>query len=97
MTDITIQTDSLLAEIRALIEDTRRYVAQTANSALTLLHWRLGERISREVLQGQRASYGEEILPTLSAKLVPEYGKGLIVQSKTSQNTYSAQTFIYSR
>ena len=76
MTDITIQTDSLLAEIRALIEDTRRHVAQTANSALTLLHWRLGERISREVLQGQRASYGEEILPTLSAKLVPEYGKG---------------------
>ena len=76
MTDITTQPDSLLAEIRALIEDTRRHVAQTANSALTLLHWRLGERISREVLQGQRASYGEEILPTLSAKLVPEYGKG---------------------
>lgn len=76
MTDITIQPDTLLAEIRALIEDTRRHVAQTANSALTLLHWRLGERISREVLQGQRASYGEEILPTLSAKLVPEYGKG---------------------
>ncbi len=68
--------DSLLAEIRALIEDARRHVAQTANSTLTLLHWRLGERILREVLQGQRARYGEEILPTLSAKLVPDYGKG---------------------
>jgi len=76
MTDITTQPDSLLTDIRALIEDARRHVAQTANSALTLLHWQLGERISREVLQGQRASYGEEILPTLSAKLVPEYGKG---------------------
>ncbi len=76
MTDITTQPDVLLTEIRALIEDARRHVAQTANSTLTLLHWQLGERISREVLQGQRASYGEEILPTLSAKLVPEYGKG---------------------
>jgi len=68
--------DALLDEIRALIEETRHQVAQAANSALTLLHWRLGERIRREILQGQRARYGEEILPTLSAKLVPEYGKG---------------------
>lgn len=68
--------DTLLIEIRALIEEARRHVAQTANSTLTLLHWRLGERILREVLQGQRARYGEEILPTLSAKLVPDYGKG---------------------
>ena len=27
-------------------------------------------------MAGQRASYGEEILPTLSAKLEPDYGKG---------------------
>ncbi|NPU94658.1 MAG: hypothetical protein HPY82_22325 [Gammaproteobacteria bacterium] len=30
----------------------------------------------REILKEQRASYGEEILPTLSAKLELEYGKG---------------------
>lgn len=76
MTTLATHPDSLLAEIRALIEDARRHVAQTANSTLTLLHWRLGTRILKEVLQGQRARYGEEILPTLSAKLVPDYGKG---------------------
>ena len=76
MTDITTQPDVLLTEIRALIEGARRHVAQTANSTLTILHWELGLRIQREILQGQRAQYGEEILPTLSAKLVPEYGKG---------------------
>jgi predicted nuclease of restriction endonuclease-like (RecB) superfamily len=41
-----------------------------------MLHWKLGERIHREILQGRRAQYGEEILPTLSAKLVPDYGQG---------------------
>ena len=67
---------ALLDELRGLIEQARQHVAQTANSTLTMLHWKLGERILREVLQGQRAQYGEEILPTLSAKLVPDYGQG---------------------
>ena len=76
MSQPTVTPDALLVEIRALIEDSKRYVAQTANSTLNILHWELGLRIQREILQGQRAQYGEEILPTLSAKLVPEYGKG---------------------
>ena len=71
-----IQTEILLADLRVLIEEARQRVAQIANSTLTRLHWQLGQRILREVLQGQRARYGEEILPTLSAKLVPDYGKG---------------------
>ena len=69
-------TDYLLAELRGLIEAARQQVAQTANATLTLLHWQVGARIGQEILQGQRASYGEEILPTLSAKLQPSYGKG---------------------
>lgn len=76
MADIVKTDAALLAELRGLIDQARQHVAQTANSTLTLLHWQLGERIQREILQGQRARYGEEILPTLSAKLVPEYGKG---------------------
>ena len=66
----------LLNEVRDLINQARQHVAQTANSTLTLLHWKIGERIRQDILQGRRAQYGEEILPTLSAKLVPQYGKG---------------------
>uniref|UniRef100_E6QQ16 Protein containing DUF1016 n=1 Tax=mine drainage metagenome TaxID=410659 RepID=E6QQ16_9ZZZZ len=66
----------LLSEVRGLIEQAREYVAQTANSTLTMLCWKVGQRIQREILVGHRASYGEEILPTLSAKLEPDYGKG---------------------
>lgn len=76
------KTDTLLiADLRGLIEQARQHVAQTANSTLTLLYWQVGQRIYRDVLAGQRASYGEEILPTLSAKLEPDYGKGFSVKS----------------
>ena len=61
---------ALLGEIRGMIEQARDFVAHTANSTLTMLYWKIGERIRREVLQEARAEYGEEILPTLSAKLV---------------------------
>lgn len=67
---------TLLVELRSLIEAARTHVAQTANATLTMLYWRVGQRIRREVLNDQRSGYGEEILPTLSAKLVQDYGKG---------------------
>lgn len=66
----------LINEIRSLIEQTRSKVAQTVNSALVLMNWHIGKRINDEILQNKRAEYGKEILPTLSAKLQPEYGKG---------------------
>lgn len=61
--------DTLFHELRSLIEETRSSVAVTVNTALTMLYWRVGKRISKELLQGERAAYGAEILPTLSAKL----------------------------
>lgn len=67
---------TLLTELRGLIESARQHVAQTANATLTMLYWHVGLRIQREVLQFERAEYGEEILPTLSAKLVRDYGQG---------------------
>lgn len=40
-----------------------------------MLFWRIGHRIQTEVLAGQRAGYGEEILPTLATQLVRDYGR----------------------
>lgn len=40
------------------------------------MYWRIGLRIRGEVLDGQRASYGEEIVATLSRQLAAEYGRG---------------------
>jgi predicted nuclease of restriction endonuclease-like (RecB) superfamily len=68
--------DTLFHELRSLIEETRSSVAVTVNTALTMLYWRVGKRISKELLQGERAAYGAEILPTLSAKLLRDFGRG---------------------
>ena len=73
--------DTLLTELRGLIETARQHIAQTANATLTMLYWHVGQRIRREVLQDQRAGYGEEIVSTLSAKLVKEYGRGFAEKS----------------
>jgi len=63
-------TNALLGDIRALIETSRQSAVAAVNAELTLLFWRIG------VLSGQRAGYGEEILPTLAAQLVRDYGRG---------------------
>ncbi len=71
-----VVSPSLLEDLRRMIEETRRGVAATVNAGLTLLYWRVGKRIDEEILKGERAEYGRRILPTLSAKLTAEYGRG---------------------
>lgn len=66
----------LLKDLRGLIESARERVATQVNAEITLLYWRIGERIRKDILKEKRAGYGEEILPTLSAKLELEFGKG---------------------
>lgn len=66
----------LLPELRELIQSARQTVALAVNTGLTLLYWRVGERIRKEILKEKRAQYGEEILQALSAKLVGEFGRG---------------------
>lgn len=69
-------SDRLLTDLRELISGTRGAVAQAVNSALVQLYWHIGQRIRTDVLQNERADYGAEILPTLSTKLVAEFGEG---------------------
>lgn len=66
----------LLIEIRQLIADARSRVAVTVNAELTLLYWQIGKRINAEILQGQRAEYGKQVVATLARQLTDEYGKG---------------------
>jgi predicted nuclease of restriction endonuclease-like (RecB) superfamily len=67
---------ALLDDIRDLIRQARETTAQAVNSELVLLYWQVGQRIHRDILKEERAGYGEEILPTLSAKLVNDFGNG---------------------
>jgi len=66
----------LLQDLREMIASARYDVARLVNSALVVLYWKIGQRIRKEILKEKRAEYGEQILPTVSAKLIPEFGPG---------------------
>jgi len=70
------EPDVLLQELRGLIADARERVASAVNAALVLVYWEVGHRIRTEILRSSRAAYGEEIVPTLSAQLILEFGDG---------------------
>jgi predicted nuclease of restriction endonuclease-like (RecB) superfamily len=69
-------SDSLFQDLRSLIIEARQDVSRQVNSALVMLYWRVGQRIRKDILKERRAEYGEEIVPTVSAQLVPEFGEG---------------------
>jgi len=72
---------ALLHEVRDLILAAREQIAQLVNVGLTALHWRVGDRIRREILKAKRAEYGAEILSALSRQLEPEFGRGFSEKS----------------
>ncbi len=67
---------SLFQELRDLIDETRAKVATAVNASLTMLYWRIGKRLNEDVLQGERAAYGEQLVVDLSHRLSEEYGRG---------------------
>lgn len=81
--DLTIQngliaptelTQSLMNDLRQIIEQARCRVAATVNSELTLMYWHIGERINREVLGNERAEYGKQIVSQVARHLREEFG-----------------------
>ena len=71
----------LLLHIRALIETARQRAFSAVNSELTMLYWRVGQRIHMQLLEGKRADYGAEVLPALAEQLVREYGGSFAVKN----------------
>ena len=61
-----VSTQSLIQDLRQIINQARGHVAATANYELTMMYWHIGERINREVLDNQRAEYGKQIVATVS-------------------------------
>ena len=70
----TESTESLIQDLRQIIEQARGHVAATANYSQTMMYWHIGERINREVLGNQRAEYGKQIVAQVAQQLQEEYG-----------------------
>lgn len=72
---------SLFAEVRGLILAAREQTARAVNAGLVALYWQIGHRIRTEILQEQRAAYGEGVVSALGRQLSAEFGRGFSEKS----------------
>ena len=69
--------NSMVLEIRELLENARKNVAQQVNTQLLTTYWNIGRIIMEYEQQNQiRADYGKQTLRELSKELTREFGKG---------------------
>lgn len=66
----------LFSEIQTLITQAKQQANVAVNASLTMMYWQIGQRINQEVLKGERAEYGKQIVATLSRQLTKEFGRG---------------------
>jgi predicted nuclease of restriction endonuclease-like (RecB) superfamily len=71
---LALQGD-LLATVSGLIEEARRALARQVHGATVFLFWRIGQRINGEILNNQRAGYGQKIVASLATQLSASYGR----------------------
>ncbi len=76
-TDSPAETEqSLLSDVTHLITYAKQRAAVPLNAELTLLYWQVGKRVAETVLQGDRATYGKQVIATLAKSLKARHGKG---------------------
>ena len=76
MSEIIPGVDTLHRELTALIASSRQRLAVAVNAELTLLYWSIGQRLSREVLGGDRAAYGIRVIEQIGTRLTADFGRG---------------------
>ncbi len=67
---------SLFNEIKQIIDESRKHIAVSVNTAITATYWHIGNKIKNTILKGKRAEYGKQVILNLSKQLTAEYGKG---------------------
>ena len=66
--------ETLMNDLRQIIDHARRQVASSVNGELTLMYWHVGERINRDILKYHRAEYGKQVVSVVARRLQEEYG-----------------------
>jgi len=70
----TIDENELFKRVSEIIEN-RKFRAQTSvNSEATLMFWEVGVHVNSVILNEKRATYGKQIVATLSLQLQEKYG-----------------------
>ncbi|WP_106829428.1 PDDEXK nuclease domain-containing protein [Parabacteroides pacaensis] len=75
--NIQKREDILFEHISRLIDESRRRIKTTVNTAMVYTYYSVGKYIVEDELQGERrATYGKSVLKDLSIRLTMHYGKG---------------------
>jgi predicted nuclease of restriction endonuclease-like (RecB) superfamily len=82
--------DKLYQDIKGLIERSKAEVVSQINQTLVLTYWRIGKIVKTEVLQTERAQYGEATLKQLALRLSQDYGAGFSYSSLTRMAKFYA-------
>ena len=67
-------SNTLVHDLKTLIEQGRNRATVAVNTALTRTYWYIGKRINDELLQGKRAEYGKQVIPSVAKELSASYG-----------------------
>jgi len=71
------ETSSLYEQVREILDAARTRVARSVNSEMVSAYWQIGQVIVEHEQQGkERASYGEQLIESLAARLKAEGLKG---------------------
>ena len=82
ITQIGLVPAELINDLRQIIDSARSHVAATANYEVTMMNWNIGNRINSDVLNNERAEYGQQIVSQVATQLQEEYGtKGFELRS----------------
>lgn len=75
------QVETLVVELRQMIDEAKQSIASKVNLRLTKLYWSIGRRVNKEILRKERAKYGESIVASVAKQLSLHYGKGFSEKS----------------
>ncbi|MDZ4063698.1 MAG: DUF1016 N-terminal domain-containing protein, partial [Coriobacteriia bacterium] len=65
--------EMLFGDVASLIDGARQRAAASVNSELVMLYWSIGKRVREEVLGGERAAYGQQVVGRLAERLTARY------------------------
>ncbi len=66
----------LFNDIVKMVNEGKNRIATEFNSTVVVLYWSIGKRIYEEILKGDRANYGDQIISHVSDELTIKFGKG---------------------
>lgn len=81
--------DSIVSEVKTLLNEARKNVAKQVNSELLITYWNIGRIIvEHEQENKERAEYGKQTIKELSRALTQEFGKGFSRSNLQNMRTF---------